>query len=474
MVFHSTAFMIFLPIVTIIYWLLPGKGRVAWLLAASCFFYMYAVPWYILIIMTMILLDFYAARWIDASAGRARRTALAVSIFGNAFLLIGFKYTGVIALLFDSTSYEGGHSVLSQWAIPIGLSFHTLQSVAYVVDVYRRKIKPERSLMHFALFVMFYPQMIAGPIERAARMLPQLHKQQVFSQQNMVEGGRLLLWGLFQKLVVADRLALVVDRVYDNPSAFSTLEVWMAAVLFMVQIYCDFSGYSDMARGSARLMGYELSLNFNHPLGAVSLQDFWSRWHITLTDWIRAYLLTPMTRKRIFGTRATGYIVCMFLFSGLWHGSSLTFVVWGLANAGVYLMERRWKAPLQLMPKLLQMVGNLAVVSFLCVLFRAPSLEVAWQVHARLLDGWFQPGGLSLSIERWQGIESDLWLSLALAVMMLALQMVSAARDLSYAELVRLPDRLKSWQRWTLYYAVLTGILLLGVFEERPFLYLQF
>ena len=250
MIFNSLAFLVFFPVVTILYYLLPHKLRNIWLFVASCFFYMYAIPIYICVLLAMITFDYWAAIWISRTEGRGRKIALVTSILGNGLLLFSFKYYNLFAESINhvlSTVHINSHLSHSSWMLPIGLSFHTLQSVAYVVDVYRKSIKPEKNYLIFGLFVMFYPQMVAGPIERAAKMLPQFRQKHELRLRNLIEGGRLILWGLFQKLVIADRLAIVVNTVYADPGSHSTSEIMLALFFLFIQVYCDFCGYSDIA-----------------------------------------------------------------------------------------------------------------------------------------------------------------------------------------------------------------------------------
>lgn len=438
---------------------------------------MYAVPIYIVVMLVMITFDYWAALWISRTDGRGRKIALIASILGNGLLLFSFKYYNLFAdsmnVVLD-TLHISNHLPHSSWLLPIGLSFHNLQSIAYIVDVYRKSIKPERNYIIFGLFVMFYPQMVAGPIERAAKMLPQFRQKHELRLQNVVEGGQLILWGLFQKLVIADRLAIVVNKVYADPGSHSTTEILLALFFFFIQIYCDFCGYSDIARGCARVMGFELSLNFNNPFAARNLIDFWSRWHLSLTSWIRTYIFFPMMRSKIFGGWALFNVVAMFVFSGLWHGANWTFIVWGILNGLVYLIQRKNRFLHSSGFKYIKIAMNIGLISLLCVFFRSTNLEQSGEVFKYLFvnyEGSFNIMGI---LDRLAISPFDLLIDLLLALFIIGIQIAMDAKGKNYIELVKIPGLLPTWLRYLLIYALIFGILFLGVFTGNTFIYFQF
>ena len=327
MLFNSLPFLIFFPVVTLVYYLLPYKWRWCWLLAASCFFYMWFKPIYILILLTTILIDYSAALMIDRSRANPRQSKawLVASIVSTLTVLFIFKYQG----LFHET-----HIIL-----PIGLSFHTFQSLSYVIEVYRGNQKPECHLGIYSLYVMFYPQLVTGPIERPQNLLRQLRIDQPFQRNNLSQGIMLILFGLFAKMVVADNLAIYVDAIWADPQQYGTHAIALGLLFYSFQIYCDFFGYSTIALGCAKAMGYDLMDNFRAPYLSGSIGEFWHRWHISLSSWFRDYLYIPLGGSRVRISRWMFNIMVVFLLSGLWHGANWTFVLWGGLHGLLLLLE---------------------------------------------------------------------------------------------------------------------------------------
>jgi len=289
------------------------------------------VPAYILILGFTIVIDYFAGILIEQSSGNKRNFYLILSIAANVGVLAVFKYYNFLndnltAILGDF-GYQNKIPYLSI-LLPIGLSFHTFQAMSYTIEVYRGHQKAERHFGIYSLYVMFYPQLVAGPIERPQNILPQMHAKHEFKYENVVEGLRLMLWGFFKKIVIADRLAIYVDAVYNNADKHSGITLITATVFFAFQIYCDFSGYTDIARGAARVMGYELMLNFRRPYLAKSIKEFWSRWHISLSTWFRDYLYIPLGGNRVPIPRWYLNLMIVFMISRLWHGAALTYIIW--------------------------------------------------------------------------------------------------------------------------------------------------
>ena len=340
MLFNSFDFLVFFPLVTIGYFLLPYKQRWWWLLAASCWFYMAFVPVYILILGFTIAVDYAAGILIDRSEGKQRKAWLVASIVANVGVLAFFKYFNFLNQSIAAVVRGMGLSYdVPDLGIllPIGLSFHTFQSLSYTIEVYRKHQKPERNPGVFALYVMFYPQLVAGPIERPGNLLNQLGMRFDPQYDKIAHGLRQMAWGFFKKLVIADRCGAVVDMVYTNPNLHDGWTTLLATYLFALQIYCDFSGYTDIAIGAARTMGFELMVNFRTPFMSGSISEFWSRWHISLSSWFRDYLYIPLGGNRVAVPRWYLNLFIVFLISGLWHGASWTYVVWGALH-GVYLI----------------------------------------------------------------------------------------------------------------------------------------
>ena len=341
MLFHSYAYSALLALTILACVCLPARFRWLILLCASAAFYVAWSPVYLLLLFATTTSCHFAARLIDRSGQslRVKSCCLAATIGLNFGILFLFKYFG----LFASTSnflIGSTFPVDLGFLLPVGISFYTFQAIGYTIDVFRGKVKAETSLARTTLFISFFPQLVAGPIERASRLLPALSEPIYFRWRNLRLGGWLILWGLFKKVVVADRLSLLVDHAYDAPEHAGGLLLLVATYAFAFQIYCDFSGYSDMAIGSARLFGIDLMVNFRTPYFAASVGEFWSRWHISLSTWFRDYVYIPLGGNRVGRSRWVLNILLVFALSGLWHGAKWTFVVWGLLHGAVLVLER--------------------------------------------------------------------------------------------------------------------------------------
>ncbi len=488
MLFNSFHFAVFFPIVTAGYFLLPHRFRWAWLLAASCYFYSVFIPVYLLALFALIVNDYVSARGIERSQGATRRAWLFASLAGNIGLLAFFKYwfflDANLAALGNLLGWNYSPTTLA-FVLPIGLSFHTFQSIAYTVEVYRGTVPAERHLGILALYVMFYPQLVAGPIERPQNMLHQLRERHGFDYARVADGLRLMAWGFFKKMVVADRLAVHVNRVYGDPTAYDGLGLSVATVFFAFQIYCDFSGYTDIARGAARVMGFRLTLNFAQPYFATSVSDFWRRWHISLSTWFRDYVYIPLGGNRTGPARWQVNLMVTFLASGLWHGASWTFVAWGCIH-GVFLVAAHWKSVvLQAVSARLRWVGRWSVpravkmavvfgaVSFAWIFFRAEDLDSALYISTHLFSGVDQLFGDRNAI--LGALRSNLPVRNELIIIAGALSSLFAVEYLQERGMTR-PVLLERpvWFRWTLYYGVLIAVLCFGVFEQSQFIYFQF
>lgn len=340
MLFNSIHFIFFFVIVTIIYFTLTQRFRWMCLLAASCYFYMAFIPVYILILAGTIVIDYFAGIWIESAQGKKRKSFLILSLIANIGVLAVFKYYNFfidnINTILNPIGFENKLPHLSI-ILPIGLSFHTFQAMSYTIEVYRGNQKAERHFGIYALYVMFYPQLVAGPIERPQNLLYQFYKKHEFEYQRVVDGLKLMLWGLFMKLVIADRLALYVDAVYNNPTHHEGKSLALATLFFTIQIYCDFAGYSTIAIGSAKVMGFNLMNNFNRPYFSSSVSEFWSRWHISLSTWFKDYVYISLGGNRVSIPKWYFNLFIVFLLSGFWHGANWTFIAWGALN-GFYLI----------------------------------------------------------------------------------------------------------------------------------------
>jgi len=389
MLFHTWLFALFFLIVYPIYLILRGtRFRLLWLLAASYFFYACFNPLYLILIAYSTLLDYIVVVRMEKSGHR--KIWLCISIINNLGLLGFFKYGGFITDSLNNLLASLGiqYSIAAPGILlPVGISFYTFQSMSYVIDYYRGNIERQRSLIRYATFVSLFPRLVAGPIERAKNLLPQLHKGPKLSKQDLTDGLSLFIVGLFKKVALADYLALYVDKVYTTPERFQSPALVLATFLFSWQIYFDFSGYTDMARGVARMMGIRLMLNFNNPYLATGLGDFWQRWHISLSSWFKDYVYIPLggNRKGAFNTYRNMFLA--MVISGLWHGAAWTFVIWGVVHAlGRFLTRELEKTAFykEKVPKLIKQLFVFGFVTFAWIFFRAESISDAWTIVVRI------------------------------------------------------------------------------------------
>ena len=336
MLFNSLQFLIFLPIVIILYYSTPFKYRWILLLAASYYFYMCWRVNYIFLILFSTLIDYFCARQIEKKKEkRKKRIFLIISLLTNLGLLGTFKYVNHLLNHFNIMHQIPALEVL----LPVGISFYTFQTLSYTIDVYFGKVKAEKHLGYFALYVSYFPQLVAGPIERFDRLTPQLKEKHDFNYENLINGVRLILYGLFIKMVIADNLSVYVDQIYKMPDTFNSLSILTGIIFYSFQIYSDFYGYSTIAVGTALIMGVNIMDNFKAPYLARSVKEFWQRWHISLSTWFQSYLYFPLGGNRVSKIRWIFNIIVVFMVSGLWHGANWTFIIWGTLWGILYLAE---------------------------------------------------------------------------------------------------------------------------------------
>ena len=363
------------------------------LLLASCAFYAYWDWRFLGLLIFVTCMDYYISiLLVKSTDARRKKRLLFVSVFANLLILGLFKYfnffIGSLNLVLSSA---GLHLPELQIILPIGISFYIFETLSYVIDVYRGNVRPAESLLDYAVFVTFFPRLVAGPIMRAAQFLPQLKRGVQFSRENFIQGAHLFGQGLLKKIVVADTLALVTDPIYATPWEFSSLTVWIGVLSFALQIYFDFSGYSDMAMGVARLLGFELPLNFNLPFTSQSLTEFWQRWHISLSTWMRDYVYIPLGGNRQGEGRANLNMLVSMLLGGLWHGASWNFVLWGglhglaLAAERIFLRGKQTQAAGSIPLSWIKALGIYLWIALACIFFRAPDLYIAREVIKKLL-----------------------------------------------------------------------------------------
>ena len=412
MLFCSAKFVLFFLTVFTLHWALPWQRVRVWLLlAASLLFYATWNPLLAALIVGSTTADYLLARGMDwAKSARLRKALVMASIVGNLGLLAYFKYAnfflGSLEAALHSLGIPAALPVLSL-ILPIGISFYTFEAISYTVDVYRRRIPAEHSLTNLLTFILFFPHLVAGPIVRSRDFLPQLRRPKRWSWLRVGLGTRLIVLGLFKKLAIADRMALFADPVFADPMAFKTSALWLAAFAYYIQLYCDFSGYSDIAIGCAHLLGYKLGWNFNLPFLAVNIADFWRRWHISLSNWFRDYLFFPLGGSRGLEWRTCGNLLLLMGLCGLWHGAAWPFVAWGLLQ-GVWLAlhrmfarrvssESRLGRALESGPgTLVRIAGTFVVFILTLVVFRTPSIPEGLWMLGRMFSP--QPGGLRVNL----------------------------------------------------------------------------
>lgn len=479
MLFNSFAFLVFFPLVTILYFLLPHKFRWFLLLTASCVFYMFFIPQYIIILFVTITIDYWAGIKIASSAGAVRKRYLIISIISTILVLAIFKYANFlnsnVSMLAHFLHWNYPIGALNI-ILPIGLSFHTFQSLSYVVEVYRGKHAPEKNFGIYALYVMFYPQLVAGPIERPQNILYQFYEHHKFNYEDAAGGLKQMAWGFFKKLVIADRLAAVINPVYNHPGHYSGGTLVFVTLLFAQQIYCDFSGYSDIAIGIARVMGFRLMKNFDSPYFSKSVSEFWNRWHISLSTWFRDYVYIPMGGSRVTKWRWYYNLFITFLLSGFWHGANWTFVIWGGLN-GLYLITeiqtKPWRKKLSnsiglhhapVLEGYLQMFFTFVLISFAWIFFRANTLSDASLIISKI----FSPDVFNINFSRFIDPYS---LCLCIGFILL-LEFIQG-----YHKRINLVSYLAekpSYVRFAVYTVFLVVLLNFGIFSSKGFIYFQF
>jgi len=483
MLFNSLEYLIFFPVVCILFFALSQRFRWSLLLIASCIFYMYFIPIYIFILFFTIIIDYIAGLVIEGAQGRKRKAFLILSLVANIGVLCVFKYYNFFVINLEHISSV--NLPLIKILLPIGLSFHTFQAMSYTIEVYRGNYKAEKHFGIYALYVMFFPQLVAGPIERPQNMLHQFHEKKFFKYDLAVSGLRLILWGMIKKVVIADRLAQFVGPVFDHPQDYPGIAIAMAAFFFSFQIFCDFSGYTDIAIGSARVMGFKLMVNFNKPYHSRSISEFWKRWHISLSTWFKDYLYIPLGGNRVPLPRAYFNIFIVFLISGFWHGANWTFIAWGALH-GFYLLFGQATAPLRKkvtgtlgigkihwLQNMLNVVTVFVLVTFAWIFFRALNMQYAVDLIVRMKN---IPSELS-GVIRTHSINS-LKMPLGNNAILLCLGFIFLLEMVHIAEvkydIMKLLDNRPPALRWTLYYAGILLIFFLGVFGSHSFIYFQF
>lgn len=498
MLFNSLQFLIFFPIVILICFILPARIRYLWLLAASYYFYACWDARYLLLLLFSTVVTYLSGlgiewcrkqQWTTEKRLKGKRSCVAISVLLNVGMLCYFKYTNFFL--------ENLRAVLAavniqlkipevSIVLPVGISFFTFQALSYTLDVYREEIYAEKNFFRYALFVSFFPQLVAGPIERSKNLLKQLKKPAAFNFENAREGLLLMLWGFFLKIVLADRIAIFVDTVYGDFQSYSGTQLLVATLLFAIQLYCDFYGYSVIAMGAAKILGYHLMDNFNAPFFARTVSELWRRWHISLNSWFRDYLYIPLGGNRRGVIRKYLNIMVVFFVSGLWHGANWTFVIWGLLNGG-YQMIGRWLQPardklVKIMRlnrtayshKLVQTIVTFLLFDFSMIFFRANTLQESGQIISAILNH-FNPGMLFDGTLYTCGLDQKNFTLMLYSIVLLFIIDFCKNKGIRVRELVL---KQEYWFRWLFIAGSILFILITGIwgsaYEAANFIYFQF
>jgi len=467
MLFNSLSFAIFLPIVCLIYWAIPDKYRIFFLFLASYYFYMSWNVKYVVLILFTTFVSYAGALLLSGTTVRKWKILIlsAVAVAGMGVLFF-FKYFNLfqnmlsrMAGLFAVTL----HPITWNLVLPVGISFYTFQTLSYVIDVYKGQVEAERNFITYAAFISFFPQLVAGPIERTGNLLPQIKGKKQFSYDQSVLGLKLMAWGFFKKLVIADNLAIYVDAIYSEPQYHQGLSLILATLFFTIQIYCDFSGYSEIAIGTAKLFGIDLMTNFASPYFAGSLRQFWSRWHISLSTWFRDYVYIPLGGNRKGKVRKALNQIVTFAVSGLWHGANYTYIVWGLMHGVGQVIENLFSKKKRWLPTFL-------FVAAAWVFFRAQSVSEAFFVLGHMFTGISSP--LSYLTNGFRDLHMTVpdGIGLLIALTMLGAYDYTAQKESPLLVISHLPR----WGRYVIYYCFLLFVLLFASFNAKEFVYFQF
>lgn len=489
MLFNSFDFLVFFPIVALGYFVIPHKIRHVWLLVASYYFYMCWNASYAILILFSTVITYGCGLVLEKAEQKWKKPVIALCIAVNIGILVFFKYldflTYSLAAMLRTVNIE---PVIPTFDIllPVGISFYTFQALGYILDVYRGETEAEHNFLKYALFVSFFPQLVAGPIERSKDLLVQFKEKHTFCVEQARDGLMLMMWGYFLKMVLGDRIAVIVDEIYANTGEYGGWYLIVATLLFAIQIYCDFAGYSTIAMGAAKVMGFRLTDNFESPYMSQSVTEFWRRWHVTLSAWFRDYVYIPLGGNRKGKLRK--YVNCMLVFalSGLWHGANWSFVVWGLLN-GVYQVVGDLLKPLRnklvgwcgmdrslLSHKIYRTIGTFLLIDFAWIFFRAESLGKAFQIidsmlHAENMHILFDDSFYRLGLD-WKNC----------MVMLLAIAVLLLVDGLKYHGICvrKVICSQELWFRWLVCIAGIVIVFVFGMwgsgYDEKAFIYFQF
>lgn len=396
MLFNSIEYMFFLPIVFIIYWTIKQKYRWMLLLVSSYYFYMSWNAKYVLLILATTMISYLCAVFLEkAENDRQKKICLGIAVGISIFILFLFKYFNFflnsICLFLQKVSLPI-HPLTVKLMLPVGISFYTFQSIGYIIDVYRGDVKAEKHFGQFATYISFFPQLVAGPIERTSNLLPQIKGEHKFNYDKITYGLKIMAWGFYKKIVLADTLALYVDKVYGDITSYKGMTLLLATLFFSIQIYCDFSGYSDIAIGTAKMLDIDLMENFKCPYLSASVKEFWNRWHISLSSWFRDYIYIPLGGNRCSKLKHYRNLFITFLLSGLWHGANWTFIIWGGVHGAAQIVNSNIKTKrMNGIKWLFAVIATFIFCSLAWIFFRANSVGEAIYVFQYALEGISNP-----------------------------------------------------------------------------------
>ncbi len=481
MLFNSFSYLVFFPLIVLLYYVVPSKFRWVLLLISSYFFYMCWSPILILLILFSSLVNFSLSKFIYRDRKNSK-LYLYLALIINFSLLFIFKY-----LNFSSEVFINLFNIDNEpfsIILPMGISFYTFQATGYTVDVYRGKLKPESNFFKFSLFITYFPQLVAGPIERAENLLHKLYSNKKFDIYNIEMGLKYMIYGYFKKIVIADRISVIVDNVYNSPTSFSGLSLIIATVLFAFQIYCDFSGYTDIARGSSKMLGIDLIENFKQPYFSKNIQEFWSRWHISLSTWFRDYLYFPLGGSRVSTSRTYLNRMIVFLTSGIWHGANFTFIIWGMLHGvfqtiGGITKNIRFsildKIHLKnsILHKFISNIITFSLVCFAWIFFRANSISDAFYIVNHSFDDFnlfFDKQYIFMTLTSIHNNLYELLISFGLIGLLLLFDFFAKDEDIHIKLLSA-----NTVIRFSFYYIVTLLVLIAGVYYgQGEFIYFQF
>lgn len=469
MLFNSFNFIIFFPLICILYYIIPQRISKFFLVVVSYLLYMNWIPVYALLLLYITIITYYGALNIQILEGNKRKRRVIVFALLTITPLLLFKYYNFINInIKEILSILHLHIELPglNWAIPVGISFFTFQAYGYLMEVYYKKIQPESNLLNYILFVSFFPQIASGPISKGINLIPQIKAGRKFDSVKVIDGLKLMLWGMFMKVVLADRIAIYANTILDNYQFHNGISCFIASICYTIQIYGDFSGYSLLAIGSGKIMGFDLINNFNRPYLASSITDFWRRWHISLTQWLTSYVYIPLGGNRCSKVRCYINILITFLVSGIWHGANWTFIFWGFLHGLFQIIEKILGfnyTPTNRLNKFIRIIVTFLIVNFAWIAFRMPTIADAFSIYDKIFNDF--KGELFISSDKTTTI------FILFAILLFIFKEIT---DEFFPKQFKIMNSNNIIIRWFGYICITIIILLMGVFDAGQFIYISF